>query len=48
MTDGKNLFDRPVKNDLRINGDIPKIATGQEDHYPTGLLLDYPYFKEHY
>ena len=25
-----------------------KIATGQEDDYPTGCLLDYVYFEEDY
>ena len=27
---------------------IRKIATGKGDHYTTGCLLDYPYFKENY
>ena len=27
---------------------IRKIATGEEDDYTTGCLLDYPYFKENY
>ena len=27
---------------------IRKIASGQEDDYTTGCLLDYPYFKENY
>ena len=27
---------------------IRKIATGQEDDYTTGCLLDYPYFTDHY
>ena len=27
---------------------IRKIATGKGDHYTTGSLLDYPYFKENY
>ena len=27
---------------------IRKIATCQGDDYPTGCLLDYPYFKENY
>ena len=26
---------------------IRKIATGQEDDYTTGCLLDYTYFKNH-
>ena len=45
---GSNLFDQPVKNDLRTCDSIRKIATGQQDHYTTGCLLDYPCFKNYY
>ena len=45
MIDRRNLFDQPVKNDLRTNDDISKMKTDQEDGFPTGCLLDYPYFK---
>ena len=44
----QNLFDQPLKNDLRTYGNIRKIATGQRDDYATGLLLNYIYFKEHH
>ena len=27
---------------------IRKILTGQGDHYSTGCLLDYPYFKKYF
>ena len=30
------------------HGNVRKIATGQEDDYATGCLLDYPYFKKNY
>ena len=46
MIDGGNVFDQPVKNDMRTYDDIRKIATGQEDDYTNGCLLDCPYFKE--
>ena len=46
MIDGRNFLDQPVKDDLRTYNNIRKIATGQGDHYTTGCLLDYPYFKE--
>ena len=36
----KNLFDQPVKNNLRTYDNIRKIATGQGDDYTTGCLLD--------
>ena len=43
--DGRNLFDQPIKNDLKTYYNIGKIATNQGDDYTTGYLLDYPYFK---
>ena len=39
MIDGKNIFVRPVKNDLMPYENIRKIATGQGDDYTTGCLL---------
>ena len=48
ITDGENLFDQPVKSDMRTYDNIQKIGTGQRDDYATGCLLDYPYFREHY
>ena len=48
MIDRENFFDQPVKNNLRTYDNIRKNATGQEDDYTGGFLLDYPYFKEHY
>ena len=46
MVDGWNFFDQPVKNDLRTYDNIRKIATGQDDDYIIGCLLDYPYFEK--
>ena len=48
MNDEKNIFDQPVKSDMRIYNNIRKIATGQGDDYTTGCLLDYPFFKDYY
>ena len=48
MINGKNFFDQAVKNNLRTYDNIRKIATGKDDDYITGYLLDYPYFKEYY
>ena len=48
MIDGQNFFDQPVRNDLMTYDNIRKIATGQVDHYTTGCLLDYNYFKKYY
>ena len=48
MTDGKNFFDQPVRNDKVTYENIRKIAIGQGDDYTTGCLLDYTYFKKNY
>ena len=48
MIEGRSFFDQPVKNDLRTYDNIRKIATGQDDDYTTGCLLDYTYFKKYY
>ena len=48
MTDGKNFFDQPVKNNKITYENIRKIATGQGDDYTTGCLLDYAYFRDIY
>ena len=48
MIDVENFFDQPVKDDLRIYGNVQKIAIGQEDNYAAESLLNYPYFNENY
>ena len=48
MIDGQNLFDQSAKDNMRTYENIQKTATGQEDDYTTGYLLDYPYLEEHY
>ena len=48
IIDGQNLFDQPVKIDMRTYDKIQKIRLGQKDHYTTACLLDYPYFKDCY
>ena len=48
MVGGTKLFDQPIINDLKIYDNFRKIASGREDDYAAGCLLDYPYFKEHY
>ena len=45
-SDGRNVFDRRINNDIKTHENIRKIASGQVDDYTTGCLLDYPYFKE--
>ena len=46
MIDGRNLFEQPIKNDLKTYDNIRKISTGQGDDYTTGNFPDYPYFKK--
>ena len=48
MIDGQNLFDQSAKDNMRTYENIQKTATGQEDDYTIGYLLDYPYLEEHY
>ena len=48
MIDERNVFDQPVKNDLKTFDNIKKTATGQDDEHLIGCLLDYSYFKENY
>ena len=48
IVDGKNVFNKPVKNDLRAFDKIPKIASAQDDDYTIECLLDYPYFKKYH
>ena len=48
MINGKNFFDKPIKNDLITCENIRKIATSQGDDYTTGCLLDYDCFTNYY
>ena len=35
MIGRRNIFDQPIKNDLKVYDNIRKIATGQSDAYTT-------------
>ena len=48
LIDGRNFYDHPIGDKIRKYDKIRKIATGQEDDYVTGCLLDHQYFKDHY
>ena len=43
---GRNLFDQPVNNDIKIHENIQKFSIDQKYNYTSRCLLDYPYFKE--
>ena len=47
MIVGKNVFNQPVRSDIRTYN-IRKITTGQQDDYKAGCLLDFTYFKTYY
>ena len=40
MIDGKNIFDQPIKNDIKIYDYIREITPDQGHDYTTGCLLD--------
>ena len=44
--DGGNFFDQPINSNIKTFDNTWETATGQEDDYSTGGLLDYPYFKK--
>ena len=46
--DGKNFFDQPINNNLKIYENIRKLSTGQGDDYTTRYLLNYSYFNNYY
>ena len=48
MTDGRNFFDKSIRNYFRTYDNIRKTATAQGDDYTTRSLRDYPYFKKYY
>ena len=48
MIDWKIFFDQLIKNDLTIYKNIQKVATGQEDNYTIGYVLDYNCFQNYY
>ena len=48
IIDDQNLFDQPVKSDMRTYDIIQKITNGPGDDYATGCLLDYSHFNDHY
>ena len=46
--DGQNLFNQPIRSNIKTYENIRKIVIGQGHDYTTGCLLDNPYFKESY
>ena len=48
LIESRNFYDQPINDQIKKYDEIRKIATGKGDHYTTGCLLYYQYFKDHY
>ena len=48
LIDGRNFYDQPINDMIKQYDEIRKLSTGYGDHYTTGCLLDYAYFKANY
>ena len=48
LIDGRNFYDQPINDLIKQYDGIRKIATGFDDNYTTGCLLDYAYFQKHF
>ena len=48
IIDGRNFYDNPIESDIEKYRELKKVMIGKREDYPTGSLLDYNYFKEHY
>ena len=48
MIGRKNVFNQPIKSDMRTYDNIQKFATVQGVNYTAGCLLDYNYFNNYY
>ena len=48
LIDGRNVYDQPISNHIKMYDEIRKIGTEKGDDYTAGCLLDYQYFKDNY
>ena len=48
LIDGLGFYDNPVSNKITKYEEILKLITGKDENHPTGCLLDYIYYKNHY
>ena len=48
LTYGRNFYDQPINDKIKQYDEIWKVSPGYGDHYTTGCLLDYAYFKGNY
>ena len=48
LIDGRNFYDQPINDKIKLHDEIRKVSTGYGDDYTTGCLLDYAYFQDNY
>ena len=48
LIDGRNFYDQPINDKIKLHDEIRKVSTGYGDDYTTGCLLDYAYFEDDY
>ena len=48
MIDGRNFYDQPINDLMKLYDEVRNVSTGQGDDYTTGFLLNYAYFKNNY
>ena len=44
--DGRNFYDHPINDSIKLYDELRKVSTGQADDYTTGCLLDFAYFEK--
>ena len=47
IINGRNFYN-PIESDIEKYRELKKVMTGKGEHYTTGSLLDYDYFKKNY
>ena len=48
LIDGRNFYDQPINDQIKMYNEIRKITTGKGDDYTRSCLLDYQFFKNHH
>ena len=48
LIDGRNFCGQPINDLTKQYDEARQVSTGHDDHYTTGSLLDYGYFKDNY
>ena len=48
LIDGRNFYDQPINDKIKLHDESRKVSTGYGDDYTTGCLLDYAYFEDDY